>query len=279
MLRTQTYIVNGSFDYAISPLDRGLAYGDGVFRTMVVHQGQPECWPQHYQKLVADCAAIKIVCPSAELLISDIQQLFSEEEITANLASVIKIIITRGEGERGYAPPAITNPLRVLIKTDMCTYPKSHFTEGVHLHVCKTTLAAQPLLAGVKHLNRLENVLARMEWTDPNITDGIMLDAHQHVIECTSANIFIRHGDSLTTPNLEQCGVAGITRQRILNLVHLIGLNVKVDSFQLDRLIAADEVFISNSLYGAFQVKSVQKKTWSSTSLAADIRTILKEKL
>ena len=116
MSRSQTYIVNGSFDYAISPLDRGFAYGDGVFRTMVVRQGLPECWPQHYQKLVADCAAIKIVCPSAELLISDIQQLFSEQEIAENLSAVVKIIITRGEGERGYAPPAITNPLRVLIR-------------------------------------------------------------------------------------------------------------------------------------------------------------------
>ena len=279
MLRTQTYIVNGSFDYVISPLDRGFAYGDGVFRTMVVRQGLPECWPQHYQKLVADCAAIKIVCPSAELLISDIQQLFSEQEITENLTKIIKIIITRGEGERGYAPPAITNPLRVLIKTDIRTYPNNYFTEGVHLHVCKTRLSAQPLLAGIKHLNRLENVLARMEWTDPGITDGIMLDAHQHVIECTSANIFIRHADTLTTPKLNQCGVAGITRQRILNLAHLVGLTVKVESFDLDRLLVADEVLISNSLYGVFQVKSVQKKMWESTSLAADFRTILKENL
>ena len=278
MSRSQTYIVNGSFDYAISPLDRGFAYGDGVFRTMVVRQGLPECWPQHYQKLVADCAAIKIVCPSAELLISDIQQLFSEQEIAENLSAVIKIIITRGEGERGYAPPAITNPLRVLIKTDLHAYPSNYFNEGVHIHVCKTTLAAQPLLAGIKHLNRLENVLARMEWTDPNVMDGILLDAHQQVIECTSANIFIRQGDTLITPSLDQCGVAGITRQRILNLAHLINLTVKVENFHLDRLFTADEVLICNSLYGTFQVKSVQKKTWETTSLAADIRTLLKEK-
>ncbi|MES2579608.1 MAG: aminodeoxychorismate lyase [Pseudomonadota bacterium] len=276
MLRAQTFIVNGSFDHAISPLDRGFAYGDGVFRTMVVCSGLPECWPQHYQKLVADCAAIKIVCPSAELLISDLQQLFSEEEVAKNSVAVVKIIITRGEGERGYAPPAITNPLRVLIKTDIPVYPSSYFSEGVHLHVCNTTLAAQPSLAGVKHLNRLENVLARMEWTDPNVADGIMLDSDQQVIECTSANVFICNGNTLLTPSLNQCGIAGITRQRIMDLAHLIGLTVKVESFNLDRLFAAEAVLITNSLYGVFQAKRVQQKTWAPTSLAVDIREILK---
>lgn len=276
MLRAQSFIINGSFDHTISPLDRGFAYGDGVFRTMIVRSGLPECWPQHYQKLVADCAAIKIVCPSAELLISDLQQLFSKKEVTEHSVSVVKIIITRGEGERGYAPPAITNPLRVLIKTDMPAYPSRYFSEGIHLHVCNTVLAAQPLLAGVKHLNRLENVLARLEWTDPNIVDGIMLDSAQHVIECTSANIFICNGNTLVTSSLNQCGVAGITRQRIIDLAHVIGLTVKVESFNLDRLFAADAVIITNSLYGAFQVKGIQQKTWVQTSLAADMREILK---
>jgi len=278
MLHTQTYIVNGSFDYAISPLDRGFAYGDGVFRTMIIRNGLPECWPQHYQKLVADCAAIKIVCPSAELLISDLQQLFTEQEITEDVVAVVKIIITRGEGERGYAAPAITNPLRVLIKTDMPTYPNSYFSDGVDLHICKTPIAAQPLLAGVKHLNRLENVLARMEWTDPNTLDGIMLDSEQQVIECTSANIFICNGDTLTTSSLNQCGIAGITRQRVIDLAHLIGLTVKIESFKLDQLFMADAVIVTNCVYGAFQVKSIQHKRWAMTSLAADLREILKEK-
>lgn len=276
MLRIQTFIVNGSFDYTISPLDRGFAYGDGVFRTMIVRGGLPEYWPQHYQKLVTDCASIKIVCPSAELLISDLQQLFSMAEIAENAVAVIKIMITRGEGERGYAPPAITNPLRVIIKTDIPLYPDSYFNEGVHLHICKTQLATQPLLAGVKHLNRLENVLARMEWTNPNIIDGIMLDSNQHVIECTAANIFIRHGDTLITPSLNQCGVAGITRQRIIDSAHLIGLTVKIEPINLDRLFASDAVVITNSLYGALQVKRIQQKTWATSTLAPDMREILK---
>ncbi len=271
MAHTQSFIVNGSFEQTVSPLDRGLAYGDGVFRTLVMRDGMPECWPQHYQKLVADCAMIKIVCPSAELLMSDLQQLFLPDE-----TAIAKIIITRGEGERGYAQPAITNPMRVVIKSAIKTYPATYFSEGVNLHICNTPLAAMPLLAGVKHLNRLENVLARMEWTDPNITDGIMLDEHGNVIECTAANIFICFSDTLITPKLDRCGIAGVTRQRVIDMAHLLGLTVKIEHITLPKLLSADEVIITNSIYGAFQAKSILQTVWSPTSLAADIRKILK---
>lgn len=276
MLHTQSFIVNGSFDHAISPFDRGFAYGDGVFRTLLVRNGLPECWPQHYQKLVADCAAIKIVCPSAELLMSDLQQLFSVEEIATDSVAVIKMIITRGEGERGYAPPAITSPLRVIIKSALPAYPNSYLSEGVKLHVCTTKLATQTALAGVKHLNRLENVLARMEWTDSNILDGIMFDDAEQVIACTAANIFICSGDTLITPKLDRCGIAGVTRQRIIDLAHLLGLTVKIQQISLAQLLSADAVLITNSIYGALQAKSILQTIWKPTSLAADIRKVLK---
>jgi 4-amino-4-deoxychorismate lyase len=263
-------IINGNLNSAISPLDRGLAYGDGVFRTLKVVNGLPEHWPLHYQKLVADCGAIGIVCPSAELLMSDLQQLFLPDE-----TSVIKIIITRGDGERGYAPPAITAPMRLLIKSAMPEYPQSNFIEGVNLHICETRLAHQPKLAGIKHLNRLENVLARMEWKDPILAEGIMLDMDENVIECTSANIFARFGDVLITPNLNQCGIAGITRQRILELAHTQSLKTKIEIFNLEKLLSADEMIICNSLYGAWQARQLLNKTWVKQDLAANLRKAL----
>ena len=276
MAHSLTYLINGSFDHIISPFDRGFAYGDGVFRTLVMRNGVPESWPQHYQKLVADCAAINIVCPSAELLMSDLQQLFTLDEV-----AVAKIIITRGEGNRGYSPPPITAPMRVVTKSAMPEYPEIRFSDGVNLHVCETRLAAQPLLAGIKHLNRLENVLARMEWHSPDIADGIFLDTNEHVIECTAANIFARFGDTLITPSLTNCGVAGITRQRIIELAHTLSLKIKIEAMSLEKLFSADEVIICNSLYGAFQVKSVQVKSvpaqqWLKQALAANIKNALK---
>jgi 4-amino-4-deoxychorismate lyase len=281
MAYTKTYLINGGLDQAISPLDRGFAYGDGIFRTMVMRNGLPDFWPMHYQKLVADCSAIGIVCPSAELLMSDLQQLFSVEEI-----AVAKIIITRGEGNRGYTPPAITAPTRAVIKSKMPEYPQENFREGVHLCICETRLANQPKLAGVKHLNRLENVLARMEWQDANIAsgivEGVMLDMHGNVIECTSANIIARFGEMLITPALDLCGIAGITRQHILEIAHKLSLAPAIEVFDLNKLYQADEMIICSSLYGAWQVRSIQnfaniqQKRWPQGSLAAEIRALLK---
>ena len=281
MAHSASYLINGSFNQVISPFDRGFAYGDGVFRTIKMQGGLPEHWPQHYQKLVADCAAINIVCPSAELLMSDLSQLFLGDVENVDLHAVAKIIITRGEGNRGYTPPAITAPMRVVLKLAMPDYPKSRFSDGVHLTVCETRLAAQPKLAGVKTLNRLENVLARMEWKDQEITEGIMLDMQDNVIECTSANIFARFGDTLITPSLQQCGIAGITRQRIIELAPTLSLDIAIESFDLEKLVAADEVIICSSLYGAWQVKTVQVKMMPQHSiktdgLAANIRAALR---
>jgi 4-amino-4-deoxychorismate lyase len=276
MASTHTYLINGSFDHLISPFDRGFAYGDGVFRTLVIRNGLPENWPQHYQKLVADCGAIGIVCPSAELLMSDLLQLFLPNEV-----AVAKIIVTRGESNRGYTPPAITAPTRVVTKSSMPQYPQERLAKGVNLHLCETRLATQPKLAGVKHLNRLENVLARMEWNDPTIAEGIMLDNEGYVIECTAANIFVCFGNTLITPSLHQCGVAGITRQRIMELAHTLSLKVVVDNIKLAKLFTADEVIICNSLYGAWQVRSIQNKTNArqknikTDALAANIRAAL----
>ena len=285
MAHTHSYLVNGSFNQAISPLDRGFAYGDGVFRTIKMVGGLPEHWPQHYQKLVADCAAINIVCPSAELLISDLTQLFLADAENVELTAVAKIIITRGESNRGYTPPAITAPMRVVLKSSMPDYPISRLNDGINLTVCDTRLATQPKLAGIKHLNRLENVLARMEWASvdlsADIADGIMLDMQDNVIECTAANIFARFGDVLITPSLDQCGIAGITRQRIMDLAPTLKLKTAVETFNLDKLYQADDVIICSSLYGAWQVKSVQVVNIQDTALknyglAANIRAALK---
>jgi 4-amino-4-deoxychorismate lyase len=263
-------IVNGVMNGAVSSQDRGLAYGDGVFRTLKVVNGLPEQWPLQYQMLEENCTALGIVCPSAELFVSDFLQLFLAEE-----TAVAKIIVTRGDGERGYAPPAITEPTRIVIKSSMPDYPKANFSEGVQLHLCKTRLAYQPALAGVKHLNRMENVLARMEWNDPAVVEGLLQDMAGDVIECTASNLFARFDDTLITPNLDQCGVAGVTRQRILSLAHTIGFKVKIETIPLEKVLSADEIVICNSLYGAWQVRKLSNKTWEKKMLALDIRKAL----
>lgn len=269
-IKTAT-LVNGSLNGGISALDRGLAYGDGVFRTIKIVEGMPLHWPLHYQKLLEDCSAVGIVCPDADIFMSDFSQLFEANEA----AAVAKIIVTRGESERGYKPSPIASPMRIMIKSSLPEYPASHFSEGVHLFVCETTLGHQPKLAGIKHLNRMENVLARMEWSEPELADGIMLDINGHVIECTAANIFARFDDVLVTPKLNLCGVAGITRNQIVSRVGALNLKIKIEEIDLQKLLTANEVVICNSLYGVWQVQSIRNKTtktWSKQSLAKNIR-------
>lgn len=267
---SQQFLLNGRAEAMLSPHDRGFAYGDGVFRTLKINQGVPDHWTLHYQKLVEDCNAMGIVCPGAELLLADMARLFSSVE-----NAVAKIIITRGEGARGYALPALAQPTRVVIKAPLPDYSSANFDQGVHLHLCRLRLSHQPRLAGIKHLNRLENVMARMEWTDSSITDGLLLDEDGNAIECTMSNLFARFDDMLLTPGLENCGVAGVTRQRILESASMFGYQAKVVKLPLAELMQADEVIICNSLYGAWQVLSINARLWPLQGLALQLRKFL----
>lgn len=272
MIASQQCLINGRSDLLLSPFDRGLAYGDGVFRTMPVKHGVVDHWDLHYNKLFSDCHALGIVCPSAEVLAGDIKHLFASDEL-----AVAKIMVTRGEGERGYALPALAQPTRLLIKSAYPNYAAENFNQGVDLHLCRLRLPRQPMLAGIKHLNRLENVLARMEWTDNRFADGLLLDDKGRVIECTMSNVFARFGKMLLTPNLTQCGVAGITRQRILDAAPRLGYRPRIAHLPLSRLLQADEIIICNSLFGAWQVKSLAKQHWQPQQLAAQLRSCLQD--
>ncbi|MBZ4201250.1 MAG: aminodeoxychorismate lyase [Methylotenera sp.] len=270
-----TYIINGDLSQTITPLDRGLVYGDGVFRTMQTRGGMPLNWPLHYQKLVADCAAIGLVCPSAELLMHDFLQLLLEPDLNSNQLAVAKVIITRGEGERGYKTPAVTCPNRILIVSSMPFYAEVNYATGVDLHLCELRLSVQEKLAGIKHLNRLENVMARMEWRDDGVFDGLLLDQQDNVIECTMANVFARFGNQLLTPDLSRCGVSGITRERIVSLAAVLNLSVQVCQLPLKRFMQADEIILCNSLFGAFQVRTIKSSRWSQQALAKNFRDLL----
>ncbi len=270
MTSSQQFLINGRSEATLSPIDRGFTYGDGVFRTLRVHQGIPDRWALHYSKLVEDCNVLGIVCPGAELLLTDIECLFMARE-----EAVAKIIITRGEGARGYAMPSLAQPTRVVIKTPFPDYPQANFNAGVQLHLCRLRLPYQPVLAGIKHLNRLENVMARMEWTDSTIADGLLLDEYEHAIECTMSNVFARFDKTLATPKLDKCGVAGVTRQRILEAASTLGYRPEVRSMPLAELMQADELITCNSLYGAWQVRAFNGRQWQQQNLAVQLRNIL----
>ena len=244
--------VNGLACNVVPAIDRGLAYGDGVFRTVLVTRGRPQHWRRHYAKLASDCARLNIPCPDRNLLRVDV-----ESVAAGQLECAVKIIITRGSGERGYRSPAQPQAMHVVIASALPCYPREYADSGVTLFPCRLTLSAQPALAGIKHLNRLENVLARAEWDDSRHAEGLLQDDGGHAICGTMSNLFIVEGDTFYTPDLSRCGVAGVTRERVMEAAGRQGVKCVSEALDLGRVLAADEIFVVNSLIGAWRVCAI----------------------
>ena len=245
-------IINGLQGDSINANDRGLMYGDGVFRTLRIRLGQPLFWPQHYLKLQHDCAALDIECPPYQLLDSELMPL--AENCVDGIA---KIIITRGAAYRGYAPSVNAPITRIIAINSLPNYPDSYATLGIKAHICALRMGHQPRFAGIKHLNRLENVLAAAEWHDPKIAEGIMLDMDSNIVEGTRSNLFLLSDAKLYTPDLSRCGVAGLQRDRVISYARQQGIECKILDLQMADLLAADEVFIVNSVIGLWPVSEM----------------------
>ena len=260
-------LVNGVPGNSISIRDRGLLYGDGVFRTLRASQGKALHWPLHYQKLKRDCAALGMPCPDEALLCAELDQVLAQHP-----DGVLKLIVTRGEGARGYTPSAAVTPTRIWDFSSLPDYPPEWTTQGIKARICSLRLPAQPRLAGIKHLNRLENVLAAAEWNNPEIAEGLLLDADGNVIEGTRSNLFMVSQGQLVTPDLSRCGVAGIQRERVMAWALQHGVTLQVRDVGLEEALHADELFLVNSVVGLWPVRELEQSRWSHFPVAAQIR-------
>lgn len=243
-------LVNGVATDQVAATDRGFFYGDGVFRTFPVRAGGIPAWEQQFNKLRSDCAALDLPCPAQALLAEEVMRVAGKQG-----EAVVKIIITRGSGPRGYQAVERPRVTRVIMATPCPSYAADLGEKGVRVRVCRTRLAIQPRLAGIKHLNRLENVLARSEWDDPEIAEGLALDTEGNVIGGTMTNLFIVDVNGLlVTPDLSGCGVAGVTRERILAAAAREGMPWRVEALSMERLRAARELLLVNSVVGVWPV-------------------------
>jgi len=258
-------LVNGKAGNLISIRDRGLLYGDGVFRTLRVAGGQALHWPLHYQKLQHDCAALGIDCPDFARLSVELAGLLADHP-----DAVFKIIVTRGLSGRGYAPLPHVTPSHIWDVFPVPDYPQNYALQGVTLGLCELRLAHQPRLAGIKHLNRLENVLAAAECAGAD--EGLLLDMNGLVIEGTRSNVFLISAGRLITPDLARCGVAGVQRDCVMAYAGKIGMAVEVRDVGLDELRVADEVFLSNSVFGLWPVSRFEQREWTDFGYVLRIR-------
>jgi 4-amino-4-deoxychorismate lyase len=242
-------LTNGAPAGQVSALDRGLAYGDGLFETLAVRAGVARHWDDHLTRLAHGCARLGIAMPDTALLRTE-----AESWCRGTARGVLKLIVTRGVGGRGYRADPSAPPTRVFSLHPWPEDIEAHAKQGVRVRLCTLRLAHQPALAGLKHLNRLEQVLARSEWDDPGIAEGLLMDEQGRLIEATSSNLFLVADGALFTPDLTRCGVAGVTRARILRHAGALGIAVHVTNVTQDMMARASEVFLCNSVIGLWPV-------------------------
>lgn len=250
-------LVNGRPGSELSVRDRGLAYGDGLFETIRVSRGKATLLDYHLQRLARGAVALS--------LIIDLSTVSAELESTAaELGSgLLKLVITRGEAGRGYALPEHATPNRILTISPLPPYPVAHAQHGVSLFPCATRLGHQPLLAGIKHLNRLEQVLARSEWHDQRYAEGLVCDLLGSPVEGTMSNLFLRRQGQWLTPALDKCGVRGVMRDYLMEQFAAAGEKVIERRVSRDELLSSDEVFCCNSVFGVWPVTALGDHTWS----------------
>lgn len=278
-------LINGEIADSVHATDRGLNYGDGVFETLRVRAGQARFWQAHMDRLQAGCQRLGFERPDQAVLLREVQTVAAGQS-----ECVIKIIITRGipgQGtSRGYAPPpdcpvsrivsAHVLPAGLLADVEGVTDPEntSHSPAGLRLRICTLRLASQPALAGIKHLNRLEQVLARSEWTDPGISEGLMLDENDHLICGTASNIFLVANGRMLTPRLDRCGVRGVMRGEILRQ---FSSRCEQRRITLDMLPEADEVFLCNSVRGIMPVREIDQWSFGIGPVSIELRDWLNQ--
>jgi len=243
---------------ALDAGDRGLAYGDGLFETALVHDGRVVWWPAHLARLAEGAARLRIPLPDMAWLATQMAAFVAQ----APARAVLKLVLTRGMGGRGYAAPDIVEPTLAL---SLHAAPVGS-AMPVTLRWCDTRMAIQPALAGIKHLNRLEQVLARAEWRDPGIHEGLMLDTEGQVGCATSANVFALVDGRWLTPPVHRRGVAGVARAWVLEQG---AAEAELSPAQVE---SADALLLCNAVRGILPVGRLGDRSWAPHPALAELQ-------
>ncbi|AOV16962.1 aminodeoxychorismate lyase [Acidihalobacter aeolianus] len=240
-------------DSCVPISDRGLAYGHGVFETLEARDGQLPHWPRHWRRLTEGCRRLHLHMPMETELLPELLRASPPDG-----RHVVKLVYTAGDGERGYRIPSELTPRLLIDIRPWPIYPSSHTLKGVAVRLCHTRLPDDPALAGIKHLNRLHQVLARAEWDDDTIVEGLLADSNGNLVEGSMSNLFWIEGDRLLTPDLDRCGVAGIMRERILDWARANAVETSIETLEPERLHQADGALLCNSLIGIWPVRRIE---------------------
>jgi 4-amino-4-deoxychorismate lyase len=267
------WLINGVLTDTVSPNDRGLAYGDGLFETLAVRQGEIRFLAEHMERLQVGCKRLSIDLDVHADLPADMRRCIASAE-----TGTLKVIVTRGCGPRGYAPPEHPQPtLMVGFAASEAGARDSRSTEGVTVRYCTTRISRNESLAGLKTLNRLEQVMARLEWghNPEAYAEGLMLNDRDEVVCGTMSNLFLITDNRLLTPPVTECGIAGVMRAQVMRIAAEQGIALVVQSLSKQDLETADSVFLTNTLIGMWPVNALEAQTFVQHPLLDVLRTAL----
>lgn len=250
-------LVNGiSLDH-ISIRDRGLLYGDGVFETILCEKGEPLLFKYHMQRFTLGCQRLNLVTQNIDEIAKEIRMLADGDDC------VIKLILTRGVRDRGYAYDACDLTCsRILDKSPVPDIKHNYYNSGVDLTVCQHRLSHNKKLAGIKHLNRLDQIIGRSE-CPAEYQEAVMQDQDGHVIEGTMSNIFMLANNIWYTPDIAQCGVKGVMREFLITNAKEIAFSCQSKQIALSDLQSAEALFVCNSIIGIWPVKQLNEHKYT----------------
>ena len=236
----------------VSGSDRAFLYGDGLFETLRVFEGRP-LWPGlHLDRLMLGCERLHIPFTRSDAATA-------LERFSGEASGVLRLSISRGTGPRGYAPPVAPTPVPRLSVSPL---PLEPLDAPVDVVFSSVVLASQPLLAGIKHCNRLEQVLAAREARERGAGEALLCNASGLVQCAIAANVFVLRGTTLLTPPIEHSGVEGTRRRLILeHLAYVAGLSCEIAPLGREDCLRADAVILTNSVRGVRAVRSIEKTT------------------
>ena len=271
---TSEWFHNGEAVRSAAIDDRAFQYGDGLFETIAIRHGEPRLWGYHMDRLSAGCRRLSLQIPGGDGLrraLADALGRASADPVFC----VAKIIISGGVTRRGYGRESFARASTYIGVFASAPVSASSYRDGVSTIVCDTRLATASPTAGLKTLNRLEQVLARSECLSAAAFEGITLDAEGRVICGTMSNVFLVNDDRIVTPALDRCGVQGVMRRHVIATLRDRGRGVEEANLSERELLAADEVFLSNSQFGVLPVRRCDDSEWPVGDVTRQVMAML----
>jgi 4-amino-4-deoxychorismate lyase len=260
--------VNGLPGGGLSPLERGLHYGDGLFETLACVGGRPRFLALHLERLREGCARLGIEFPAPEELRREILEAASGAD-----RSIVKVLLTRGPAvARGYGTSGAERPTRLTLRYGWEAEDPRLAADGVRVRTAALRLAENPALAGLKHLNRLEQVLARRESPATAFAEALMFSSGGRLISGIMSNVFLVEGGALRTPLLDRCGVAGIMRQVVLREAARAGIQAVETALEGADLERTRELFLTSAVTGVRPVRELDGRACAPGAVTRELQ-------